>query len=68
MLKILTDDAKIMPENLTKKYAINVNMLDLSQKVLNYARTIPKIVSVMTLCQNYAISGRNYARIMLELC
>ena len=66
MLKILTDYAKIMPENFTKKYAINVIVLDLSQKVSNYARIMPKIVSVMTLCQNYAISGRNYARIMLE--
>ena len=41
-------------------------MLDLSQKVSNYARIMQKIVSVMTLCQNYAISSRNYARIMLE--
>ena len=38
MLKILTDYAKIMPENFTKKYAINVIMLDLSQKVSNYAK------------------------------
>ena len=66
MLKILTDYAKIMPENFTKKYAINVIVLDLSQIVSNYARIMLKIVSVMTLCQNYAISGRNYARIMLE--
>ena len=54
MLKVLTDYAKIMPENFTKKYAINVIMLDLSQIVSNYARIMPKIVSVMTLCQNYA--------------
>ena len=66
MLKILTDYAKIMPENFTKKYAINVIVLDLSRIVSNYARIMLKIVSVMTLCQNYAISGRNYARIMLE--
>ena len=41
-------------------------MLDLSQKVSNYARIMLKIVSVMSLCQNYAILGRNCARIMLE--
>ena len=66
MLKILTDYAKIMPENFTTKYAINVIMLDLSQKVSNYARIMIEIVSVMSLCQNYAILGRNYARIVLE--
>ena len=37
MLKILTAYAKIMPENFTKKYTINVIMLDLSQKGSNYA-------------------------------
>ena len=63
MLKILTDYAKIMPENFTKKYAINVIMLDLSQKVSNYARIMLKIVSVMSLCQNYVRKV-----IMLELC
>ena len=63
MLKILTDYAKIMPENSTKKYAINVIMLDLSRKVSNYARIMLKIVSVMSLCQNYVRKV-----IMLELC
>lgn len=49
-------------------------MLDLNQKVSNYVRIMPKIVSVKTLCQSYAISGRNhpinYARnvIMVEFC
>ena len=38
MLKTLTDYAKIMPENFTKIYTINVIMLDLSQKGSNYAR------------------------------
>ena len=66
MLKILTDYAKIMPENSTKEYAINVIVLDLSQKGSNYARIILKIVSVKSLCQNYARSGRDYSRIMLE--
>ena len=40
--KNLTDYANIMPE----EYAINVIMLDLSQKGLNYARNMLKIVSV----------------------
>ena len=54
MLKILTDYAKIMPENFTKIYTINVIMLDLSQKGSNYARIMLKIVSVMSLFQGYA--------------
>ena len=66
MLKILTDYAKIMPENFTKIYTINVIMLDLSQKGSNYAKIMLKIVSVMSLFQNYARSCRNYARVMLE--
>ena len=37
---------KIMPENFTKEYTINVNVLDLSQKGSNYARIMLKIVSV----------------------
>ena len=49
MLKVLTDYAKIMPENFTKKYAINVIMLDLSQKGSNYPRIMLKIVSIMSL-------------------
>ena len=39
MLKILTDYAKIMPENFTKEYKINVIVLDLSQKGSNYPRS-----------------------------
>ena len=54
MLKILTDYAKVMPENFTKKDIINVIMLDLSQKRSNYARIMLKIVSVKSLCHNYA--------------
>ena len=59
MLKILTDYAKIMPENFTKEYAVNVIVLDLSQKGSNYARIMLKIVSVELLWQNYV-------RIMLD--
>ena len=55
-----------MPENFTKKYTINVIMLDLSQKGSNYARIMLKIVSVKSLCQKNARSGRSYARIMLD--
>ena len=40
MLKMLTNYPKIMPENFTKEYAMNVIVLDLSQKGSN--------------CQNYA--------------
>ena len=47
MLKILTDYAKIMPENFTKEYAINVNVLDLSQKGSNYASIMPDQVITM---------------------
>ena len=34
----MTDYAKIMPENFSKKYTINVIILNLSQKGSNYAR------------------------------
>ena len=39
---------------LCQKNSQNVIMLDLNQKGLNYARIMLKIVSVKSLCQNYA--------------
>ena len=48
--QIILDNAKIMPENSTKEYAINVIVLDLSQKGSNYARIMLKFVSVKSLC------------------
>ena len=62
MLKTLTDYAKIMPENFTKIYTINVIMLDLSQKGSNYARImLDHGVTMPELCQK-----SDYARIMLD--
>ena len=37
-------------KNSTKEYAINVIVLDLSQKGSNYARIMLKFVSVKSLC------------------
>ena len=47
MPKILTNYAKIMPENFTKVYALNVKVLDLSQKGSNCARIMPDQVITM---------------------
>ena len=64
MLKTLTNYARKFRKNIHNK----CNYADLSQKGSNYAKIMLKTVSVMSLCQNYARSCRNYARIMLELC
>ena len=51
MLKFLTDYAKIMPENFTKIYTINVIMLDLSQNGSKYAKIMPDhVVTMPELC------------------
>ena len=49
--KYCADYAKIMTENFSKKFAINVIMLDLFQKGSNYAIIMLRIVSVKSLCQ-----------------
>ena len=50
MLKILTDYAKMIPENFSKSNIRNVIMLDLSQKMSNYARIMLEKVIILELC------------------
>ena len=61
---ILTDYAKIMPENFSK--IRKVILLDISQKGSSCANIWLKIMSEKSLCQIYYATGRNYARIKLE--
>ena len=48
MLKILTDYAKMIPENFSKSNIRNVIML--SQKMSNYARIMLEKVIILELC------------------